>query len=291
MPPDRRRLKEAFVENLQGHNDPRTALVSKLNSLHSGLRLVEDLKRQKAARARPDRPLAPLPKKWGNLAILLWAVGLTIASFTVGAPVTEAVAFKSILDPLISIEWAEANVGTALTIMIGTPIALSVGLAILITMLRNKLLLPWQYSRVLRSNQDREAHNEANSREFWKNYGNLAKAESDLAAQAGTWYPQAYLHEDAVAFCALAVQNHRANDITAAINLYEAELHQAELLAEQQRTQASVAFASFENSANARATNEAIRQEGARTRAANAAHIAWAKEELRKPQTVHVKRR
>jgi hypothetical protein len=144
---------------------------------------------------------------------------------------------------------------------------------------------------VLRSNQDREAHNEANSREFWENYGNLAKAESDLAAEAGTWYPHAYLHEDAVAFCALAVQNHRANDITAAINLYETEQRHAALLAEQQRTQASVMWDSMQNDANARATNEAIRQEGARTRASNDANAARINEQLKKPQTVHVRRR
>ncbi|AXJ11423.1 hypothetical protein [Arthrobacter sp. PM3] len=278
------------MENLQGHSDPRTALVSKLNSLHKGLQRVEDLKRQKVAWARPDQPLAPLPEKWGVLAFLVWAVVLTVASFTVAHPVTDVI-LKAVLTPLMPLEWAEANVGTAIVIMLAIPVILSAGLALLITVLRNKLLLPWQYSRTVRSNQDRQAHNEANSREFWKNYGSLAAAESDLAAEAGTWYPQAYLHEDAVAFCALAVKNHRANDITAAINLYEAELQHAALLDEQERTRALMLWDSMENAANARATTDAIRQEGARTRAAYDANAARVSEQLRKPQTVYVKKR
>ena len=277
------------MENLQGSNDPRAALVNKLTNLHSGLRRVEDLKQQQLAVYKRRQPLVPVPTKWGILAVLLWAVGLTVASFTVASAVTDVI-FKTILDPLISIEWAEANVGTALIIIIATPVALSVGLALLITMLRNKVLLPWLHSRALRSNQAREANNKAVSKEEWSIGGQLAQVENDLA-QTGTWYPRAYLHEDVVAFCALAVQNHRANDITAAINLYEDDQRHVELLAEQQRTQAFIALSDFQNAANARATNEAIRQDGARTRANHDANAARINEQLKKPQTVYVRKR
>lgn len=275
--------------DLQGHANPRAALVSELTNLHGGLQRAEGLKRQHLEIVRRYRPLMPLPKKWGLLAPILSSVGLVIAAFTFASPVTEVV-FNIVLDPFISIEWAKANVETALIITIATPVALSVGLALLVTELRNKVLLPWQHSRAIRFNQEREAHNKAVSTEEWTIRGQLAQVENDLA-QSGAWYPQSYLHEDAVAFCAHAVKNHRANDITSAINLYETELRHAELVAEQQRTQAYVALASFENDANARATNEGTRQEGARTRANNNANAARIAEESRKPRTVHVKRR
>lgn len=282
------------MDNLQGHNDPRTALVSKLAYLHGWLLWVEERSQQKAAIAQRYKALVPLPKKWGILALLLWAVGLTVAAFTIASPVTEIV-FKTILDPLISIEWAKANTGAALMILIATPVALSVGLALLITMLRNKLLLPWQHSRAHRTNEKREAHNKAVWIEEQEVNAQLTQAGADFSSQIGTWYPRAYLYEEAVTFCAHAVQNHRANDISTALNLYETELHrarvednQAAILAEQQRTQRLITAGNVVNAFLTGAAIGTIRHEGARTRAANA---AWITEQIKKPRTVHVKRR
>lgn len=285
------------MENLQGHNDPRTALVSKLAYLHGWLLWVEERSQQQAAIAHRYQALAPFAKKWGVLAFVLWAVGLTIASFTVASPVT-GVVLNTVLGPLIPMEWAKANVGTALMIMIATPVALSVGLALLITMLRNKLLLPWQHSRTHRTNEQRESHNKAVWVEEQEVNAQLTQAGEDFSSQIGTWYPRAYLYKEAVAFCAQVVQDHRANDISTALNLYETELHQARvednqaaILAEQQRTQRLITAGNVINAALAGATIGTIRHEGARTRAASTANAAWLNEQIKKPRTVHVKRR
>jgi hypothetical protein len=282
------------VENLQGHNDPRTALVNKLAYLHGWLLWVEERWQQKSAIAQRYQALVPFKKKWGVLAFVLWAVGLTVASFTVASPVT-AVVFNTVLGPLFTKEWIEANVGTAIMIMIATPVAVSVGLALLITMLRNKLLLPWQHSRTHRTNEQREAHNKAVWIEEQEVNAQLTQAGADFSSQIGTWYPRAYLYEEAVTFCVRAVQNHRANDISTALNLYETELHrarvednQAAILAEQQRTQRLITVGNVINAALAGAAIGTIRHEGARTRAASA---AWIKEQIKKPRTVYVKKR
>lgn len=286
------------MENLQGHIDPRTALVNKLTYLHGWLRWVEDRSQQKAAIARRYQALAPFAKKWGVLALALWAIGLSIASFTVAAPVTDAVVFKSLIGPLLTDEWARANVGATVTIMIAAPVAMSVGLALLITAVRNKLLLPWEHSRARRTNEQREAHNRAIWVEEQEVDAQLTQAGADFASQIGSWYPGAYLHEEAVAFCAQAVQNHRANDLSTALNLYETELHrarvennQAELLAEQQRTQKLVIAGNVINAALTGAAIGTIRHEGARTRAANAANAARLSEQFKKPRVVHLKKR
>lgn len=104
----------------------------------------------------------------------------------------------------------------------------------------------------------------------------------------------------ATAFCTEAVQNHRSNDISTALNLYETDLHRArvennhaELLAEQQRTQRLIVAGNVVNAALTGAAIGTIRHEGARTRAANAANAASAagtNEQLKKPRTVHLKK-
>ena len=285
------------MENLQGHNDPRTALVSKLVYLHGWLQWVEDRSQQKAAIARRYQALALFAKKWGVLAFVLWAVGLTIASFTIAAPVTDVIVFKTLIGPLVTEEWARANVGATVAIMIAAPVAVSVGLALLITVLRNKLLLPWQHSRTHRTNEQREAHNTAVWIEEQEVNAQLTQAGADFASQIGSWYPKAYLYEEAVVFCAEAVQNHRANDISTALNLYETDLHrarvennQAELLAEQQRTQRLIVAGNVINAALTGAAIGTIRHEASRTRAANAANAVGISEQLKKPRTVHLKK-
>ena len=73
-------------------------------------------------------------------------------------------------------------------------------------------------------------------------------------------------------------------------SLIEAELHHSALLAEQERTQGLLMWDSMQNAANARTANDAIREEGARIRRDNDANFARANEELKKPQTVYVRK-
>lgn len=274
----------------QGHNDPRAELVSKLADLHGWLQWTEERKQQQAFIAQKYQNLVPIAKKWGSRTLLLGTLVLTIASFTVAKPAADLV-LKNVLNFLIPLEWAKENLGLAIVIMFAAPVVLSAAVAALIMLLWNKVLLPWRNSRANRTNEVRESHNRAVWNEHQKINAQLRQADRDLPAKIGTWYPRAYLYEDAVAFCVSAVQNHRANDITAALNLYETERHQAAMLAEQERTQMLVMMGNMQNDANARAANAAIRQEGAMSRTAASVNASRVAESLKQPRTVYFKRR
>lgn len=285
------------MEKAQGHDDPRTTLVSKLTYLHGWLRFVNERWQQKATIAQSYQPLMPFKKKWGISSIVLGSVGLTLALFTVATPVTDLL-YKIALEPFISAEWAEANTGVAMILMLTIPVVVSVGLAILIVYLRNRFLLSMQHSRAKRINQQREAHNQAVWAEEKQVNAQLKQAGQDFSDQIGTWYPQAYLYEEALAFCTQVIQNHRAKDIEGALNLYETELHrqrvennQAALMAEQQRTQKLMIVGNVMNAALTGAAIGSIHQQGQQTRAANAANAARITEQLKKPVNVNVRKR
>lgn len=102
-------------------------------------------------------------------------------------------------------------------------------------------------------------------------------------------FPNDYAYSDAVAFCLKAVQNHRADSVGSAINLYEQELHQQRLeqtqeaiLEEQARTRRQQAVGMVVNTVMQGATISAIRSEGAANRAAGAASASMFRDELRK---------
>lgn len=265
------------MENLQPHTDPRRDLVNRLVNLRDALSRVPELQRKLHATASRKRQLAIEPDTWGRGAFLVWTVILTVMSFT-GHPVVERI-FTALLGPFISIEWAQENIGLGIAIIIAFPIVLSAAVALLITVLRNLLILPWQRALIIRANVKRKVHNDMAAHDMRPISKELDRAKA-VIRESGTWYPEAYLNEDAVNFCALVVQNHRASDIPAAINLYEVELQHEALMAEQDRIQGLLMFDSMQNAANARAATDAMREEGARTRAAYAA-----------PRTVYVKRR
>jgi uncharacterized membrane protein YhiD involved in acid resistance len=292
-----KREEGAFVENAQGHDDPRTALVSKLTYLHGWLRFVNERWQQKATIAQRYQTLMPFKKKWGIPFIMLGFVGVTLALFTVAAPVTDLL-YKIALEPLIAEEWAAANTGVAIILMLAVPIVVSAGLVILVVYLRNRFLLSRQHARAEGINQQREAHNQAVWAEEKQVNAQLKQAGQDFSTQIGNWYPQAYLYEDALVFCTQVIQNHRATDIEGALNLYETELHrqrvennQAALMAEQQRTQKLMIVGNVMNAALTGAAIGTIRQQGQQTRAANAANAARITDQLRKPVDVNIRKR
>lgn len=285
------------MENIQGHDDARTALVRKLTGLHEQLRFFNERSRQKSDLAQRYQSLIPLKKKWGILQMVLGSVGLTLALFTVATPVTDLL-FKLVLEPFVSVEWMEANLGVAMTLMLAVPIWASVGFAVLLVHLRNRFLLSMQHSRANGINQTRDAQNQAIWAEENQVDAELAQTGKNLSAQIGTWYPHSYLCEEALAFCTQVIQNHRASNIEAALNLYEAELahqrvenNQAALMAEVQRTQKLVAVGNVMNAALTGAAVGTMRHEGQQTRAVSAANAARITEQLKKPVNLNIRKR
>lgn len=135
----------------------------------------------------------PLKKNWGVLPLLLWSVGLTIASFTVGSPVLDLV-YRLVLGPF------------------AIPVTISLGLAFLIVRAWNRFVLPRQNARIQDANQHRKNHNAAVRAEEQQVDARLTRAGQDFATHIGTeFFPQAYTYPEAVAFCAEIVKNHRAN--------------------------------------------------------------------------------
>lgn len=284
------------MENGHGDDAQRTALINKLTYLHGRQRFVNERLQQKATIAPRYQSHLPLAKKWGILPIVLGSVALTLALFTVASPVVDLL-YGIVLEPFMSVEWAEANTGVAILLMLAVPVVFATGLAILVVYLRNRFWLSKQHSRANRANQQREAHNQSVWIEEQQINAELGQAGQDLSARIGTWYPQAYLHEEALAFCTQVIRNHRANSIENALNLYETELYrqrtennQAALLAEQHRTQKIVAIGNVMNAALTGAAMGTMRQEGERTRAANAANTARITEQLKKPVNVNIRK-
>lgn len=285
------------MDNAPRAADPRATLVERLAYLHALLGYIGEQWQAKAAIGQRYQPSVPLKKTWGVLPILLWSVGLTFALFTVAEPVLDLV-YRLVLGPFVSVEWANANTGVMVAVMLAIPVAMSLALAYLIVRAWNRFVLPRQNARIQDANQRREERNEAVRAEEQQVDARLTRAGQDFATHIGTdFFPQAYTYPEAVAFCITMVRNHRANSVTEALNLYETELHrrrvedgQAAMLAEQKETQRQVRVGTVINAAMTGAAIGTIRAEGRATRAASAANAARVTSQMREPKTVYVKK-
>ena len=281
--------------NTQSPGDARAQLETQLVRLLNILNWIDARWQEKVTIEQRHQQLVPLKTRWGVLALVLWTVGLVIALFTIGAPVMNAM-FNLFL-PNVTAEWADANTGIVITVMLAIPLAVSVGLAFLIVLLRNKLILPWQLARLGRINQQRETHNVSVEREWQRVYALLNQASRDLEAHLGGEFefPQKYLNQDAVSFCVVAVRDHRARTVIDAINLYVRERtdeqRHAEYLAASERLRKTQAVGNVVNAVMQGAMISTVRQEGKASRAAQAAANSRIEEQLKKPVDVYVKRR
>lgn len=281
------------MENVQWPEDTRAGLVNRLVYLRDILRWIDSRWQDKIAIEQRYQALAPTKRKWGFLPFALWAAGLTILLTKIATPLlqsrakADAYAQGKIYYPNIQ----EINVG-----ILAIPVA--VLLTFLILLFRNKLILPKHNARIEVLNQQRDTHNEAVWAEEQRVNDQLNQAARDLAAHRGNSFPQAYLYDDAVAFCVEAVNNHRASSVEAAINLYEEARHrqrvedaQADMLAEQQKMRKLQAVSAVIGGIQQGAAIGAIRQQGAQTRAANSADNNRLIDAINKPRTVTFKRR
>lgn len=257
---------------MQHTSDDRAQLEARLAYLLTLLRWIDARWHEKAAIAQKYQQLIPVKKRWGALALSLWAIGLVVASFTIGAPVTGAL-YEVVFAPFFDLTWAEAHQGAMIAMMLAVPIALSVALAFLIVSLRNTVILSAQHARAERINKQREIHNDGVQVEEQRVDAQLYQASRDFATHIGDSFPQKYLYEEDVAFCLTLVQNHRATTVPEVINLFETERHrqrmedlQAWQLDEARRTRKLVAVGTVVNAAMQGAIIGTLRDEGRQTR-------------------------
>jgi len=267
----------------------RAELVNKLIALRDALERRRVLAVHEQSNAEGRRTLLIEPGAWGRWAFLAWTAVFAVLAFTGATPVTDAF-YQAVLSPVASKDWMEEHIPAAIAIMLITPVIGAALLALAVTVLRNLLILPLQRNLVIRANVKRKVHNDILTSEMRPIRKDLDKAKTTIYGSAA-WYPEAYLNEDALNFCATAVKDHRASDIPTAINLYEAELQHRALIAEQKRTQAAIMVQGFMDDMNTRSVQNTIREEGARTRTAHDAAAARINDQLRKPQTIHLRRR
>jgi len=267
----------------------RAELVNKLITLRDALERKRVLTRHKKSNTEARRTLLLEPGTWGRWAFLAWTVLFAVLAFTGAAPVTDAF-YQAALSPLVSKDWMEAHIPSAIAIMLVTPVIGAALLALTVTVLRNLLILPLQRNLVIRANVKRKIDNDMLANQMGTIRKELDKANTTIYGSA-VWYPEAYLNEDALNFCATAVKDHRASDIPTAINLYEAELQHRALMAEQERLRGAIMIQGLMNDMNTRSVQNTIREEGARTRTSHDAAAARVNDQLRKPQTIHLRRR
>jgi len=168
---------------------------------------------------------------------------------------------------------------------------MTIGPAFLLRFLRNRFLMSRLQELTHRANKKREHENSVlqadwEHRQEAMSAGNeLVAAEErhidlqlqQLANQFSQYvhgrFPERYLDQEVVRFCASMVANHRANSVQDAINLYETELHRQRLenyaqaqLDEQRRATRVAMIGAVINAAGHAATAAAVRQQGAATR-------------------------
>lgn len=274
-------------------SDPRKALVQRLGYLHQLLQYIDAQWRAKAALGQRYQAPVPLKRRWRTWVVLLIAVGAGTVLSMIVAPIVEAWMHANNIGGEGIYLASFSTFDAAIWILPGTLIV-----GFLVQLLRNRVVVPKQHAIAERENERREQSNAAVRAEEQQIDGQLVQAGRDLAQRVGTdFYPEAYRHEEAVAFCAQAVQNHRANSVTAALNLYETELHRrrvedmhAAQLAEAQRATKMQAAGNVINAAMTGAAIGTIRAESAATRRANAANASRVAEAAKQPRTVHVKK-
>lgn len=268
---------DPIVNNTERANDPRARLTEKLIYLNGLLRWIDERWQAKAAVAQKYAPLEQPKHKWGLRMFALLTAGITVVSAVIGAPIIQvwardqAKASGSIRLP---------NVDPLAVAILSLPVALILAAGILLFF--NRVLLPRKHASTQAVNEQREVHNRAVWAEEQQVNAQLNKAGQDFAQHVGTqFFPQAYLHQEAVAYCADMVHNHRANTVSEAINHYETDMWrrrmeqgQAAMIAEQQRTQKLVAIGTVVNAAMTGAAIGTMRAEGAKTRSAIASAAA-----------------
>ena len=228
----------------------RAALTAWLNELFGLVQHMETLYGQKAAvEARFPQP-TPYKRPWGWKG---YALCIVIAFVVLGIPMSSSNWFVSLL-----------ALPVVLVVGVGGPL------------LRNRKLVPASNAKADQKNRARaESMREATA----PIDAQLNEAGRIYATRFASGYPQAYAYSDAVGFVAQAVQNHRADSVGMAINLYEQVLHQQRLeqsqqaiLEEQQRSRRQIAAGFVISAAMQGATIGAINRAASQPRTVHVKH-------------------
>ena len=241
--------------NTQSAAEQRAQLENWLNYLLNLLNRFETLDQQKRAISQQYQHDMPMSKKWGIWAIVLWAAGLTLAAFTFFSRLT-GIVVSIVLFPFSNVEYGDPLEGLVRVLMWVTPIMLSVGLAILIVFLRNKIWLPKQHAKAKYLTEQRHQHNAHIRAQEQTIDQQLDQARHDFRAYIGNQFPPDYLHIEAVSFCANRVRNQFADTLKEAINQYDEMLYKQRMedmasaqLREQTRAANAAQFGNMINAA------------------------------------------
>ena len=133
--------------------------------------------------------------------------------------------------------------------------------------------------KIDKQNEQIDAHNRQVYAQAQAIAEQLNEAGRIYSVSFAAGYPEAYAYDDAVGFALQAVQNHRANTVGEAINLYEQFRHQQRMeqsqqamLAEQERTRKQMAVGFVVNAALQGATIAAVNKAAARPLTVDVTH-------------------
>lgn len=247
--------------------DEREELVGWLTELDEHLRFINSKWAEKARlQSQYVRPL-PMKSKWG------FGVGMAVFG---GAFLLLAIVDHASYSTLVGM----------LLVAIGIPALVAVGAV----RAYNRVRLPRVNARIQAENDKREHYNTEvlGPAEAAVDTELHQAGQALVDAEVSRIYPKDYLYPEAIAYVLTVIKNHRANSVTEALNLYEEALHrqrvenaQQQMIQEQQHVQQLQILGTVANTLMHGATIGAIRDEGAATRASNAANAASIREQLR----------
>lgn len=263
----------------------RSGLVAWLDELQMMVRFVAHRSQVLAGlQGQYRQPMVP-KKKWSGWALpLLLVLGAFLgAQLAVGS--YRVVVADSSLPAIGESRSVQERrfVQQSLTLAAGLTIGLGGGFGFF--RYRNNRWVDAKNASIKQENSAIEAHNRRVQGQAHQLDSELHAAAQDYARRFASGFPQSYLYDEAVGFVRDAVQNHRADTVGQAINLYEQVLHQRRMeqgqaaqLAEAKRATRALWIGNAINVAGHQATQATIRSEGAATRAAM-------------PHTIYVRRR
>ncbi|WP_156887611.1 hypothetical protein [Propionicicella superfundia] len=244
----------------------RTQLENWLNHVLGLVRRFDQLGRDRqAAYARHRHLYVRYLERWGAAAYFLWVFILTVA-----LTIVAIILFIGI--PLATMNTSEDFLAEVARIfLLPFPAALPGALAIVL--LRNTRARAINKRRRVLNEQRADQIEDAVRPEIESINAGLQEIADDFSKHVAGRFPEAYLYDEAILFCLTMARNHRASTLTAALNLYETELHNRRMenyaeaqLAELKRATEVAIFNGIMNQLGHAATASAVRAASFRSR-------------------------
>lgn len=252
----------------------RGALVAWLTELQQLVRWIDDRAQAKNAVESQYRAFLAFKRRWGIWPLILCIVGGLLISAMFSALFEEVwVGALSVQDGIYT-----RTPGIAYLLASVTQWIVGGTIGTVFWIFRNKSAFKAN-SNAERMNQQIDEHNQQTYAQAQQIAAQLNEAGRIYTSRFAEGYPDAYAYDDAVGFAIQAVQNHRANTVGDAINLYEQVLHQQRMeqsqqamLAEQERTRKQMAVGFVVNAALQGATIAAVNNAASRPQTVHHTH-------------------